>query len=375
MKAVIEDPPYGMNESDFDVQEFLKSCLEGKAYDRKGRGIAGQEWDKQFPGVDYFKEVMRVLKPGGFYVGFCSGPNMGLFKICAMCAGLEVIDLGAWFYGKGMASGRKAVLGENPFSEKIENPIYGFAKAFEPILIARKPIEKGLTVAKNFEKYGTGLINGGEASYCIDGKRRSPTHAYWDGTSVVEELLGNDAKFARKCSSSLLDQVFAHPKPTHLEKNFGVDEGQGYSIQGNLVEGLRNELLTVKPIELMVALIQAFTKEGDTVLDGYLGSGTTGIAALLTGRNFIGIELSEQYFDLASDRLLNVKVLRERFPKAEYQQLILQFEYEHLNKELNNLSKVIASGEVAFEAIERFKSVRGSIRKIESGLAEYKKAS
>jgi site-specific DNA-methyltransferase (adenine-specific) len=61
---------------------------------------------------------------------------------------------------------------------------------------------------------------------------------------------------------------------------------------------------TAKPIWLMRALIEQFTDEGDTILDPYCGSATTGVAALLTGRRFIGCEMQPHYAQVARDRLL-----------------------------------------------------------------------
>ena len=60
---------------------------------------------------------------------------------------------------------------------------------------------------------------------------------------------------------------------------------------------------TQKPVELMEWLIKAYTNEGETVLDNCMGSGTTGVAAKKTGRNFIGIEKDETYFELAVKRI------------------------------------------------------------------------
>ena len=60
---------------------------------------------------------------------------------------------------------------------------------------------------------------------------------------------------------------------------------------------------TQKPIELMKYLITTYTNENDTVLDFTMGSGSTGIACKLLKRNFIGIELDENYFNIAQDRL------------------------------------------------------------------------
>ena len=58
-----------------------------------------------------------------------------------------------------------------------------------------------------------------------------------------------------------------------------------------------------KPIELLEWLIKTYTNEGETVLDNCTGSGSTGVACVKTGRNFIGIELDEQYFAIAQKRI------------------------------------------------------------------------
>ena len=60
---------------------------------------------------------------------------------------------------------------------------------------------------------------------------------------------------------------------------------------------------TIKPLDLMGPLVTDFTKQGDVVLDPFMGSGTTLIAAMKLGRKSIGIELSEEYFDVAVDRI------------------------------------------------------------------------
>ena len=62
---------------------------------------------------------------------------------------------------------------------------------------------------------------------------------------------------------------------------------------------------TQKPIKLLEYLIKTYTKEGDTVLDFTMGSGSTGVACLQTNRNFIGIELDEKYYNIAKKRCSN----------------------------------------------------------------------
>ena len=60
---------------------------------------------------------------------------------------------------------------------------------------------------------------------------------------------------------------------------------------------------TQKPVTLMKRILLDYTHEGDTILDPFMGSGTTGVACVQTGRNFIGIEISEEYFRIAEKRI------------------------------------------------------------------------
>jgi site-specific DNA-methyltransferase (adenine-specific) len=62
---------------------------------------------------------------------------------------------------------------------------------------------------------------------------------------------------------------------------------------------------TQKPVQLMQRIVEVFTNEGDTILDPFMGSGSTGVACQNLGRNFIGIEKDEGYFKIAKERLLD----------------------------------------------------------------------
>ena len=64
---------------------------------------------------------------------------------------------------------------------------------------------------------------------------------------------------------------------------------------------------TQKPVPLMEYLIKTYTNENETILDFTMGSGTTGVACKNTNRNFIGIELDEKYFDIAKNRIEDIK--------------------------------------------------------------------
>lgn len=67
---------------------------------------------------------------------------------------------------------------------------------------------------------------------------------------------------------------------------------------------------TQKPIPLMEYLIKTYTNESETVLDFTMGSGTTGVAAMNTGRKFIGIELDKGYFDIAKARIDTAELIK-----------------------------------------------------------------
>lgn len=67
---------------------------------------------------------------------------------------------------------------------------------------------------------------------------------------------------------------------------------------------------TEKPVALLEYLIKTYTNEGDTVLDNCMGSGSTGVAAVNTGRNFIGMELDESYFNIAKNRIKESETVR-----------------------------------------------------------------
>lgn len=86
------------------------------------------------------------------------------------------------------------------------------------------------------------------------------------------------------------------------------DDGLRYPLQ---IVQFRRDILTSnlhptqKPVALMEYLVKTFSNPGDTVLDFAMGSGSTGIACMNLDRNFIGIELDDHYFDIASQRLQN----------------------------------------------------------------------
>lgn len=74
----------------------------------------------------------------------------------------------------------------------------------------------------------------------------------------------------------------------------------------NEVKSNRNRLHpTQKPVALLEYLVKTYTNEGDIVLDNCMGSGSTGIACINTGRKFVGIELNDKYYEIAKQRINN----------------------------------------------------------------------
>lgn len=119
---------------------------------------------------------------------------------------------------------------------------------------------------------------------------------------LVKNKIGYNAGF------SIIQSGKSEIKPNEYK-----DDGTRFPIQILKFnrENQRNLLHpTQKPVELLEYLIKTYTNEKMTVLDNCMGSGSTGIAAINTNRNFIGIELDENYFNIAKERI--GKAIKER---------------------------------------------------------------
>ena len=68
---------------------------------------------------------------------------------------------------------------------------------------------------------------------------------------------------------------------------------------------------TQKPVALLEYLIKTYTQESETVLDFTMGSGSTGVACVNTNRNFIGIEMDDNYFNIAKNRITEAQNVKE----------------------------------------------------------------
>ena len=163
--------------------------------------------------------------------------------------------------------------------------------ALEPITVARKPLIG--TVAENVLQHGTGAIN-------VDGGRvgeRWPANFIHDGSEEATDLLGASARF------------FYCAKASAKDRDEGVAGVAGVAGVGALRDNGRqsrprkNTHPTVKPTDLMRYLCRLVTPPSGIVLDPFMGSGSTGKAAMLEGFAFVGIEREAEYIDIAEARI------------------------------------------------------------------------
>ena len=109
------------------------------------------------------------------------------------------------------------------------------------------------------------------------------------------------------------------PKAAKSEKNKGLDnfpdidesKNSAYDVEGSVRKAKydqaikKNTHATVKPLKLMSYLITLGSRPNDIILDPFMGSGTTGIAAKLLNRNFNGMEMNSEYMTIAKERIKN----------------------------------------------------------------------
>lgn len=223
--------------------------------------------------------------------------------------------------------------------------------AHEPICMARKPLSED-SIALNVLKWGTGGIN-------IDGSRvgfgenddprigkgyewESKAEPFGEANSTeIKEGWNTDGRFPAnimfdEVAGKILDEqsdkasrFFYCPKVSKKERNAGLEDLEeklqaSASFRPNHMEKAlngedgnpfgrytptKNIHPTVKPIALMEYLIKLVTPKGGVVLEPFMGSGSTGIAAKKLGMSFIGIEKEEEYMEIAKRRIDNYETI------------------------------------------------------------------
>lgn len=362
--SVVTDPPYGL--------KFM-----------------GKKWDHSVPSVEFWKEVLRVLKPGGHVLSFGGTRTYHRMAVNIEDAGFEIRDQIQWLYGSGFpkshniskaidkkfganrevvseksyADGSKArktsayrgncmseatTSGANNFVTDPATPLAkkwdGFGTALkpanEPIVLARKPLSEK-TIVDNVLKHGTGGLNIDgcrvETGDNLNGGRYSENKKGLDGNSYgsginLKSKDGYTQPQGRFPANIILDEEAGQaldeqsgslskqgsPKVKDSPGNFyggGTKDTSFYGDKGGASRffycakaskkerGTENNHPTVKPVKLMEYLTRLITPPGGTVLDPFMGSGTTGLAAKNEGFGFIGIELNSEYYEIAQKRV------------------------------------------------------------------------
>lgn len=98
-----------------------------------------------------------------------------------------------------------------------------------------------------------------------------------------------------------------HVNYDKIKKRYDPDKVQPSDVlEFNVVPNRKGKLHpTQKPVELLEWLVKTYTNENETVLDNCMGSGSTGVACVNTGRDFVGMEMDENYFNVAKERITN----------------------------------------------------------------------
>ena len=261
--AVITDPPYELN-------------LLGKSWDNTG--IA---YD-----VNLWREVHRVLKPGGHVLAFGASRTYHHLALALEQAGFEIRDCIMWIYNTGMPHGKNLTGDFKGWST-------GLKPAYEPIVVARKLMDTSVQV--NMENHHTGAFH-------IDACRVAGDK--WPANVITDD--GDTFRY------------FYCPKASAKDRDEGLEDfplkrtgSMSATVDASMLTGSgnvrktvrRNIHPTVKPTELMQFLCRLVSAKDGLILDPFAGSGSTGKAAKLEGLNFVGFELEEEYVKIANARI------------------------------------------------------------------------
>jgi site-specific DNA-methyltransferase (adenine-specific) len=365
--AAVFDGPYLLTDKKVEIDKLMQCYLNGQEYVQNGkRGYNKAKWDNTITGPQFFKELMRVLKPGAHVVSFAPNKNAHLMVLGMQVAGLHIKDTLFWTYSSGVQKGgyvgkrMKASKGQK-YSAKLSAQYMDWAPdlrtATEHIILAQKPMTEK-TIGTNVAKYGTGALNIGAVRVPrADGKDGYPTNIITDGSAAVLHALGqNSANYLSAPYSSLdemLSPFFKYEKPRDPDRDFGLDQYKptkkkkdSYSRKQTGTEKRKslkgkNFHLTVKPIRLMQHLVRMVSGPGQVVIDPFMGSNTTGVACALDGRSFIGMDADNHYFGMAKARFKRAKELARKYKSADAVYISLQMELENIKAELIALSKKI----------------------------------
>lgn len=257
VNAVITDPPYGIS-------------------------YQGKSWDKALPDPLIWQQCYRTLKPGGFLLSFASRRLYAENTINIKQAGFEVRDMLAWIYGDGHVTAKK-----HKDNKELATSL---KPAFDPILLAMKPLAEG-TFDANYTQHGTGYLQIAKTRIAANDNEPQSKNAHPNGrypANVAHDGSGQAVAEFPLTSGLSAARYFYCGKSSPAER----------SLNGQCAPHP-----TAKPIQLMRWLVRLVSEPGGLILDPYMGSGSTGVAAKLEGRDFIGIEQDPEYFATAQQRI------------------------------------------------------------------------
>ena len=311
----------------------VDSCVTDPPY---GLSFMGKAWDYDVPQAAVWREVLRVLKPGGHLLAFAGTRTQHRMAVQIEDAGFEIRDMIAWVYGSGF-----------PKSHNLKGDWEGWGTALkpalEPITVARKPLIG--TVAANVLAHGTGGLNvdgcrvGTSKQVPASVSRKAHANCYmggWKEKGETPGVGGHDPNlgrwpanlihdgsgevlglFPQTTSGCWREGMTQHSRTFNVAKGVKAervrearapDTGSAarffYCAKASKADrGAENVHPTVKPTELMRYLCRLVTPPGGVVLDPFMGSGSTGKAAVLEGFRFIGIEREVEYLEIARGRI------------------------------------------------------------------------
>ena len=265
-------------------------------------GFMGKKWDQVLPDTEIWRQSYRVLKPGAFITIMAAPRTDVLWRISRDLeeAGFDLSFTNIeWVYHSGFP---KATDISKSIDKRGIVPIgsYGEFDITEP--------ESDL--AKKYEGSKAGFQPKPAREIIIVGMKPFSDGSYVDKVLNFEALPDN---------VKMTYPLIQTPKPAKKEKDFGLSGEEkpatnqyknskvSYQVNGTATSSellpRKNNHPTVKPIKLMSYLITLFTRPGDWILDPFGGSGTTGLACKLLDRNHIYIDFTQEYYDIAQERL------------------------------------------------------------------------
>lgn len=292
--AIVTDPPYGIG---FQNERWDSAALQEAAaragHERLSPNQAFEAWCRIWA-----EGCRRVLKPGGFLAAFGSPRTFHRLACGIEDGGLEIRDTLMWLYAEGMSKSRRYPGGRATTLKP----------AFEPIVLARRGLDG--TTEETIACHGTGALM--TESCRVEG--RHPANVLLGHDADCEEGSCTPACAVAAADACLEGRArlapsrFLYcPKASRVERDAGCERLPKRALDlfpnAGTSGDARNFHPTVKPLELMRWLVRLLCPPGGLVLDPTAGSGTTGAAAVLEGRRFIGIELEPAYVEIAVARI------------------------------------------------------------------------